>query len=159
MKTTKTKWFASVSSTKLSLLATGMFLAATSSALATVRYVNVSNANPTPPYTNWVTAATNIQDAVDAATAGDEVVVTNGTYADGSRVAPDYAFPTRVVVDKPLVLSSVNGPDVTIINGGGAVPCLYLTNDTVMVGFTLTNGVAGLGTAVEGYIANPPAPC
>jgi hypothetical protein len=44
MKTTKTKWFASVSLTKLSLVATGMFLAATSSALATVRYVNGNNA-------------------------------------------------------------------------------------------------------------------
>ena len=46
-----------------------------------MRYVNVNNANPTPPYTNWATAATNIQAAVDAAGAGDEIVVTNGTYA------------------------------------------------------------------------------
>jgi len=116
-----------------------LFLAATSSALATVRYVNVNNANPTPPYTNWVTAATNIQDAVDAAVAGDEIVVTNGIYAGASRLDPHFAY-TCVVVDKPLVLNSVNGPDVTIINGGGAVRCLYLTNNTVMVGFTLTNG-------------------
>ena len=141
MKTTKTKWFASVSLTKLSLVATGMFLAATSSALATVRYVNVNNANPTPPYTNWATAATNIQNAVDAAGAGDEIVVTNGTYAGGSRVDPDqYGLPTCVVVDKPLTVQSVNGPDVTVINGGGVVRCLYLTNNAVMVGFTLTNG-------------------
>ena len=122
-----------------------LLLAATSSALATVRYVNVNNANPTPPYTNWATAATFIQNAVDAAGAGDQIVVTNGTYAGGSRVDPDYAYPTRVVVDKPLTLQSVNGPDVTIINGGGTARCLYLTNNATMVGFTLTNGVAGLG--------------
>ena len=44
MKTTNRKRFASVSLTKFTLLATGMFLVATSSALATVRYVNVNNA-------------------------------------------------------------------------------------------------------------------
>jgi len=113
--------------TKLNLLVAGIFLAATSSALATVRYVNVNNANPTPPYTNWATAATNIQDAVDAAGAGDEIVVTDGVYAP-------------VTVNTPLTLQSVNGPGVTVINGGGTLRCLYLTNDSAMVGFTLTNG-------------------
>ena len=86
--------------TKFNLLVAGMFLAATSSALATVRYVNVNNANPTPPYTNWATAATNIQDAVDAAAAGDEIVVTNGVYAGGSQLTHSWSH--CVVVDKPL---------------------------------------------------------
>jgi hypothetical protein len=112
-----------------------LLLAATSSALATVRYVNVNNASPTPPYTNWATAATNIQNAVDAAGAGDEIVVTNGTYAP-------------VAVNTPLTLQSVNGSGVTIIDGGGVVGCLYLTNDAVLVGFTLTNGYAGSGGGV-----------
>jgi hypothetical protein len=40
--------------------------------------VDVNSTNATPPYTDWTTAATNIQDAVDAA-------VTNGTYATGGR--------------------------------------------------------------------------
>jgi hypothetical protein len=130
--------------TKLDLLVVGMFLAATSSALATVRYVNVKNANPTPPYTNWVTAATNIQNAVDAAVAGDEIVVTNGVYAGGNWVDP-YGDFDCVVVDKPLLLSSVNGPDVTVIDGGGWPRCVYLTNNAVIVGFTLTNGRAVYG--------------
>jgi parallel beta-helix repeat protein len=118
--------------TKFNLLVAGMFLAATSSALATVRYVNVNNANPTPPYTNWATAATNIQNAVNAAGAGDEILVTNGTYAP-------------VTVNTPLTLQSVNGPGVTVIQGGGGVRCLYLTNNAVMVGFTLTNGSVSYG--------------
>ncbi len=117
------------------LLVAGMFLAATSSALATVRYVNVNNANPTPPYTNWATAATNIQSAVDAAGAGDEIVVTNGIYAP-------------VEVYTPLTLQSVNGPDVTIIDGGGTASCVYLATNALVVGFTLTNGVASSGGGV-----------
>ena len=53
------------------------FLATAGSALAALHYVDVNSTNATPPYTNWTTAATNIQDAVDAAVAGDEIVVTN----------------------------------------------------------------------------------
>jgi hypothetical protein len=124
---------------KLYLLVASLLLATTSSALAIVRFVNVNNAHPTPPYTNWATAATNIQDAVDAAVAGDQIVVTNGTYTGGSRVDP-HGVTNRVVVDKPMVLSSVNGPEVTRIDGGSSARCVYLTNSAVLVGFALTNG-------------------
>ena len=114
-------------------------LLAAADAPAAVHYVDVNSTSPTPPYINWATAATNIQDAVDAAVAGDHIVVTNGVYQTGGRAGG------RVAVDKPVSIESVNGPQFTIIHGLGEVRCLYLTNGTFVSGFTMTNGVVSSG--------------
>ncbi|HEY5915078.1 MAG TPA: PKD domain-containing protein, partial [Verrucomicrobiae bacterium] len=126
-------------------------------AAGATRYVNLNNSTPVSPYTNWLSAATNIQDAVDAAGAGDEVVVADGHYAAGGRAL--YGLMTnRVVIDKAVAVRSVNGPLVTTIegaaapgfvNGDGAVRCVYVGTNAVLSGFTLTNGhtrVAGHDT-------------
>jgi hypothetical protein len=119
-----------------------LIVLAVMSAPAAVRYVNMNNAAPSPPYTTWDTAATNIQDAVDVAVAGDEIAVTNGVYQSGQKVWPPGSWTNRLAVTKPLNVHSVNGSDVTIIDGSGQIRCVYLAADATLVGFTLTNGYA-----------------
>ena len=116
----------------VTLVLAGCLFGAINSA-ATVRYVNVNSTNPTPPYTNWVTAATNIQDAVSIAPAGDTIIVTNGVYPGGLNVT------------NPLALRSVNGPQFTVINGGGTNRCATLTEGSSLSGLTLTNGYSYRG--------------
>jgi hypothetical protein len=118
------------------LLALCLFAAA--NAPAAVLYVDVNSASPTPPYASWSSAAATIQDAVDAAVAGDQILVTNGVYQTGGRPGSG-----RVVVDKAVAVQSVNGPQFTIIDGGGTVRCVSLTDATSLIGFTITNGFAG----------------
>jgi hypothetical protein len=117
-----------------------------------VRYVNVNNTTPSPPYTNWASAATNIQDAVDAALTGEEIVVTNGIYRSGGKVGgPDSGTNSnRVAVTKPLTLRSVNGAEATIIDGLSVVRCVYLADGATLAGFTLTGGTNIYGGGVYG---------
>jgi len=133
----------------IALLFGGIVIVSALSAPAGTRYVDLGSPSPTWPYANWQTAATNIQDAVDAAEAGDTVLVTNGVYDNGGRVVFG-SLTNRVVVDKPIALQSVSGPAFTWIvgnrlpsgsgNGDAAIRCVYLTNGSSLCGFTLTNG-------------------
>ena len=54
----------------------------------------------------------------------------------------------RAAVYWPLTLLSVNGPEFTVIDGGGAARCAYLTNGAYLSGFTLTNGAGDYGGGV-----------
>jgi parallel beta-helix repeat protein len=110
---------------------------------AAVLYVDLNSTNPLPPYADWSTAATNIQDAVDAANPSDQILVTNGVYQEVGDGA------NRVTVNKAITVQSVNGPAATVIDGAGAMRCVNLANGAVLAGFTLTNGfTSGYGGGV-----------
>ena len=101
---------------------------------AAVLYVDLNCPTPVPPYTNWVTAATNIQDAIDAAADGETVLVAAGIYSPGA----------EIVVDANLVVQSANGPAVTVVNGARATRGFVLVSGAycTLRGFTITNGAA-----------------
>jgi hypothetical protein len=118
-------------------------------AFATTYYVDINSVNPTPPYTNWSTASTDIQSAVNQTTNGDLVLVNPGVYQSGGETVNGYGLTNRVAITTPITVESVDGPSVTTIggyqvpsttNGADAVRCLYMTNNAVISGFTLSNG-------------------
>jgi len=126
-------------------VAVAAFALATFNLSAATLYVSLGSTNPIPPYATWVTAATNIQDAVDSTKSSDTVLVTNGVYSAAS-------------ITNSIRLESVNGPLVTTIDGGGSQRCVYLGDNAVLSGLTLTNGhsVAGGGVLCDpsGIVTN-----
>ncbi|MGZ5516783.1 MAG: hypothetical protein ACXWJX_03710 [Limisphaerales bacterium] len=133
-----------------------------------VRCVDVNNTSPISPYTTWSNAANNIQDAIDATNPGDFVLVTNGVYASGGR-SVDAILTNRITIDKPIVVMSVNGYRATVIqgmwdpvastnwpfvgNGPLAVRCAWLTNRSILMGFSVQGGATratGATTAQSG---------
>ena len=109
-----------------------------------VKYVSIANPSPVAPFTNWTTAATRIQDAVDAANAGDCIVVSNGVYTTGGRVVFG-AMGNCVVLTNAVTLTSVNGPQFTSIVGGSQTRGVFVGSNAVVSGFTITNGQTQYG--------------
>jgi hypothetical protein len=123
---------------------------------ASVLYVDLNSTSPAPPYADLTTAAVSIQDAVDAATNGDLILVNDGIYQDGFRTTAGASngsgvespldkinVTNRVVLNKPVTVQSLHGPSAVLIQGSGIYRCVYLTNGATLSGFTLTNGAAG----------------
>lgn len=122
--------------------------------VAAQHYVDLASPQPKFPYTSWATAATNIQDAIEATTTtGATVWVNDGTYRVGEGYDDQYGLTARVALWKPLIVRSRNGPAVTLIEGQfsdpehGSLPlrCAYLGDHGILSGFTLTKGDAGEG--------------
>lgn len=138
------------------MLGVVLFVGGVACAQGTNRYVRRNNPTPDPAreYLTWETAATNVNDAIDASIAGDTIFVTNGIYDTGGRAAG--GLTNRVFINKAVSVRSVNGPLATAIKGAwdpanphgfygcgpAAVRCVYMTGGGELVGFTLTNGAA-----------------
>ncbi len=102
---------------------------------------------PLWPYATWDGAASNIQDAVDAAWDGDAIAVTNGVYQAGGRVAPGGTITNRICITRAIELYGVNGAGSTVVVGApgtdaglDAVRGLYAGTNAVIRGLTFTGG-------------------
>lgn len=123
------------------LIPVGIGLFLTVNSLATTHYVDLNSTNPVPPYTNWVSAATNIQDAVNSASDFDVIVVSDG----------HYLLSSPVNVSKSLTVQSLNGPQNTIVDGQGSVQGFLLIGyQTTLSGFTVTNGYSDYRSGIRG---------
>jgi len=116
---------------------------------AATYYVWTNSPNEGTPYNDWSNAAHAIQTAVNVATNGDIVVVTNGLYNTGGLVTPGYALTNRVCITNIITLRSINGPAYTTIKGvpasggefgTGAVRCVYMNTNAFLIGFALSGG-------------------
>jgi len=95
------------------------------------KYVSLTGLNQYP-YTNWTTAARDIQTAVNSAGDGDTIYVADGTYN----------IDEVIVVDKPVTIKGVNGAKwCTIRRTGGncGIASLIATN-ALLEGFTIRAG-------------------
>jgi len=116
---------------KIGVLASYFMLAA--GALAATHYVSLGGTN-NPNYLTWPDAATNIQLAVNAATNGETVLVSNGTY----NLTNQITIPTNITVR-----SFSGNYSNTIVNGGWPTytnRCFYAANSGTVDGFTISNG-------------------
>ena len=115
-----------------------------------VHYVNPQNLAAQFPFTNWPTAATHIQDAINACVVpGSKVIVADGVYATDTVLPSGCVLPARFAISNAATVESVNGPAVTTIVGQGpigpnAVRCVFLDRETRLSGFTLSNGCTQL---------------
>lgn len=85
-----------------------------------------------------------IQEAVDFASDGDEIVVAPGRYYLGKTIKGELPGQVIDIQSKSVRLRSSHGPEVTVIDGSHArrcIRCFWIpTQGTEIIGFTFRNG-------------------
>ena len=105
-------------------------------------YVSPSGSH-TPPFTTWLTAATNLGSAVDLSGMGTVIHVANGTYT----------LTSSLNMDAEMTMVSENGSASTIIDGANLYGCVVMSDSSAVIdGFTIMNGLTDKGGGV--YIIN-----
>ena len=93
-----------------------------------------------------------IQAGINGAVDGDTVLVADGVYTGEGNKNIDF-------LGKAIVVRSVNGPEVTVIdcenNGSGFFFHNNEGSDSKLNGFTITNGFAGEGAGICCWNASP----
>ena len=84
---------------------------------AGLHFVSVNSTNPVIPYTNWITAARNIQDAIAVAQPGETVIVAAGNYTNGGVVVYGQAT-NRVAITNAITVLGMS--DLVGTNMSGA---------------------------------------
>lgn len=128
--------------------------------VATTQYVAQATGNDANDGLSWETAKATIQNAIDWAADGDEIVVADGVYAEESSNNGSILNQKNA----HLRIRSVNGPEAAIIDGQGVRRCVQMAtrNPTeplnsyayekrsdygILEGFTLRNGYSPVGGA------------
>ncbi len=109
----------------------------------------------------WAYATNNLQGAINISAVNDTIWVSNGVYDTGG--VTNYPAATtltnRIAIWKSVtVRSKDNDPTNTIIkgawdapsttNGPAAVRCVFMASNSVLIGFTITNGATLLSSSV-----------
>ena len=127
----RTKWWAIGG-----ILILGILVFGTVTAWADTHYVDPAG-NNTPPYTTPDTAAHSIQDAIDAATAGDTVDVADGTYT----------ITNKILVNKGVTITGdTNSPENVVVQYSPAANSLIFdmrASNATIQGIKVTGGKAG----------------
>lgn len=125
-------------------------------------YVDAAMPNDSGAGTSWATAKQTIQAAIDLATTNDLVLVTNGVYDIGGRVAA--SMTNRVALTNSVIVQAVstNPLDTLIVgapdtvggapsNGPSAIRGVYVGPGSQLTGFTVSNGYTTAGSSHSTY--------
>lgn len=104
-------------------------------------YYVATNGNDGAAGTSWAAAFLTIQKAMDTATAGQSVAVSNGTYV----------LTTQLLLNKGITVTGAGGSTNTIIDASTSNRVITISSSgAVLDGFTLLNGsIAGSGGGVS----------
>ena len=91
--------------------------------------------------TTVVSPGANLQTVVDAATAGDEIVLADGTYTGSGTSA---AGSNMLYINKNITIRAQN-PGQAVLDGQGARRVIYIASGTVVLdGLNITGGSASV---------------